>query len=213
MLREYAFDTVEQAASAMVEHLGRLIRRHNARWGQTVFASGGGRTPRSILPRLAAMDCQWKQVSVTLTDDRCVPVDDPESNEGLVRECMLQHLAKEARFLGLNGDGDSEITLPNIVYLGFGEDGHVASVFPGGPELSAEYTGLIHSTAPIAPYRRISFTLPSLYAARHTVLLVSGAGRHEIYRRCRDNASAGGLPLARVLGRCAGGVDAFLASG
>ncbi|MEK9662032.1 MAG: 6-phosphogluconolactonase, partial [Alphaproteobacteria bacterium] len=50
----------------------------------------------------------------------------------------------------------------DVVYLGFGEDGHVASLFPSGPELAARHLGLVAAAAPVAPVARISLTMPTL---------------------------------------------------
>jgi len=211
-LQEHWCDGFDAAARALTRCLAEGVRARLRNGARTVLAVGGGRTPRLILPMLAATDCGWSGVTVTLTDDRSVAPDDPASNAGLVRSCLLRDFAAEASFAGLDPKGTAAPPQPDLMYLGFGEDGHVASLFPGGPELAAAHLGVVPARAPVAPRDRISLTMPTLLAAARIVILVSGAAKHDIYRRARDEAADAGLPLARVLRQSATPVEAFLDS-
>lgn len=200
MPREFVFSNTNAAIAALVRQCAQIIADEVAASGSVVFAVGGGRSPRQVLPHLAKLDCGWEHVTVTLTDDRCVAVDDPASNEGMVRSCLLRDHAAAATFRGLLADStEAPPPQPDIVYLGFGEDGHVASLFPGGRELDAGHAGIVSAHAPVAPHRRVSLTLNALYAAKHIVMLVSGEAKHQIYRAARDQAHTATLPLARIL--------------
>lgn len=207
---ERVFEDFATAAAAMVADMAEFIREHDRSAGPTVLAVGGGRTPEHVLPLLAASACPWQRVTVTLTDDRLVPADDPLSNAGLARRCLLRGAAARADFSGLADASDAGPPQPDIVYLGFGEDGHVASLFPGGPELEAGHSGVVAATAPVAPHRRLSLTLPTLTSARLIVMLVSGAAKHRIYRRARAEPAPGVLPLARVLHASGAAVQVYL---
>ena len=64
MLHEYKFKDLEAAADAMVDQIVHQLRTQIARSGNAVLAVGGGRTPKHVLPRLAARDCDWRRVTV-----------------------------------------------------------------------------------------------------------------------------------------------------
>lgn len=199
MIREFEYSSPAFAIQAFADAMGRAIRKHARRFGQTCFAVGGGRTPWRVLPTLAARDWCWPQVTVTLTDDRCVAVDDPASNEGLVRTCFQSGYGADAFVKGLTDRSSGEEIKPDIVYLGFGEDAHVASIFPGCSAGKTDEPGVVQTMAPVAPYPRLTLTLGSILAAREIFVLVCGREKYRIYRHCRDSAFAAELPLARVL--------------
>jgi 6-phosphogluconolactonase len=210
MAREYYFENADAAIGAMIADMARFIRRHNAHAGGTVFAVGGGNTPKRVLPGLAKLDCNWHQVTVSLTDDRYVSVDDPQSNEGLVRDYLLRDRAAAAAMHGLVDAADVAPPQPDIVYLGFGEDGHVASLFPSGPELDADGAGVVAAIAPVPPYKRLSLTLPVLCAAKHIVMLVSGPAKHQVYQCAKNQAEARELPLAKILHQTATSISVYI---
>jgi len=199
MLKERFFHKDGEAVDALVGHLADRLDSFTADGAGCLFAVGGGRTPAKVLPVLSRHPCRWGRVTVTLTDDRCVPVDDPDSNEAMVRRCLLQNAAAEAKFIGLRGRTIPTALAPDLVYLGFGEDGHVASIFPGGPECQEAGRGLVSARAPVHPKDRIGFTLPSLIAAREIVILVSGAEKRTVFDGCLHDPGDADLPLAIVL--------------
>jgi 6-phosphogluconolactonase len=210
LFKERHFPTFDAAVAAMVEELAEVVRGRLAAPGACVLALGGGRTPLAVLPRLARVKCDWSRVTVTLTDERRVAPDDPASNEGLVRRHLLQGPAAKAAFVGLR-DATDPPPQPDVIYLGFGEDGHVASLFPGGPELAADHRGVVAAAAPVAPTARLSLTLATLLAARHLVMLVSGAEKHAVYTRAKAETTDPRLPLARVLHGDGPQIDVFVA--
>ncbi len=182
----------------MVAWLAAGLGRAVALNGRATLAVGGGRTPRDVLPLLAAAVADWSPITVTLTDDRRVSADDPDSNAGLVRSRLLEQGAGTAAFVPL-GDVAVPPPQPDVVYLGFGLDGHVASLFPGGAELAVRRIGLVEVSAPVAPVRRVSMTLPMLLGARLIAILVAGAEKRDVYARAKAEAAMPQLPLARVL--------------
>ena len=182
------------AAHAVSAQLSEALRTH----GRAGLVATGGRSPGPIYDRLADMPLAWNRVIVTLSDERCVPPDDPASNARLVRERLLQRNARRAHFLPLWPEPEAAALAAvqpcDVVMLGMGEDGHVASLFPGGPE---EAHGLAVGIPAGAPQPRISLTLHALEPRRLTVLLISG----EAKRRVLEEGS--GLPVHALLARTA----------
>ena len=171
------------------------------------FIATGGRTPAPVYDQLARADLPWDKVSVTLSDERWVDPLSPDSNERLVREHLFVEHAAAATFIPLKtahatpAEGVEEASallagiLPaDVVLLGMGEDGHVASLFPGGP---VDAAGLAVGVGTGAPQPRLSLTLKALQPRRLTVLLISGQAK----RRVLEDGD--GLPVHTLLARTA----------
>lgn len=185
----------------------RLAEAIQAR-GQASLVATGGRSPGAVYDRLAQADLDWARVTVTLSDERCVDTESADSNARLVRARLLHGAAAEAGFVPLWGDGDPaprlRALLPfDMVLLGMGEDGHVASLIPGMPGLAAamDPTGpdLVQATPAgwgSPPLARITLTLAALLAARTILILTAGDAK----RRVLEAAQAGAdLPVRALL--------------
>ena len=167
------------------------------------LALAGGTTPRRAYELLAAVEGSWTHVHLWLGDERCVPEDDPESNARLVRESLFASERSEPPTLhavpspevpedaawryGLEIQARVPELIFDVVLLGMGPDGHTCSLFPGHPVLDVR-------EAPVAPVRgapkpppeRVTLTLPILRRARFTLLLATGAEKHDaLARRAR----------------------------
>ena len=163
----------------------------------------GGSTPRAYLPRIAALDLPWPRVSITLSDERLVPPDDPHSNERLVRESLLRERAAAARFVPLHVEGEADpaagaaarlASLPrpfDLVLLGIGNDSHVASLFPGAdgvaPALETDGTADCVRLAPprgIEPaLPRVSLSVRALLDSRRILIAAQGVDKRAAFER------------------------------
>lgn len=163
----------------------------------------GGSTPGAAYDRLARSELDWSRVAVTLSDDRWVDAADPDSNERLVRQRLLTGHAAAACLIPLKGDGgapdaDAIAAEPRIaalapfaaVLLGMGDDGHIASLFPTDPDLTARLdpdgprwvVGV--AQAGLAPYvPRISLTAHALLQSRLVIVLVTGEAKRGLLER------------------------------
>ena len=152
-------------------------------------------------------------------DERCVPPTDPESNFALANEHLFQPLkiapdkihripgelsppqavvlavAELTHFVPCNLKGQPVL---DILFLGMGEDGHVASLFPGEPEeANADKSVYRAVTASKPPPRRITIGYGTIAVARQVWVLASGVGKEAALR---DSLAADGqTPLARVI--------------
>lgn len=227
-LREFADrETMATAAAiAIAAHLSAAI----AARGRATLSLSGGSTPADTYRNLSETDLDWAEVTVTLADERWVPPSAEESNERLIRDTLLRGRAKPARFIGLHrrqdpADAVAEIQAAladtprpiDIGVLGVGEDGHVASLFPGtesGP-LSLTAQGRVAVVAKEGPGEskaRISMTLPEL--ASHAALIVLA---HGLKKRAIIDTVLGmsgdpeGLPVAHLVAAARGPVDFYWA--
>lgn len=191
--------------------------------GASTVALSGGRIAKDFF-RATAQLAQERRQSLAhahffWADDRCVPPTDAESNYRIASELLFQPLAIPAANLHrLRGEDEPEAAaraaeaelrrraptndagqpVLDLVLLGMGEDGHVASLFPGEAEAvmssPAVYRVVIASKP---PPRRITLSYAAIAAAREVWVLASGAGKEAALR---DSLSAAGqTPLARVL--------------
>lgn len=196
----------QAAAEAVLAALGAGIRTR----GAASLAATGGRSPGLVYDALAISPLDWGRVRVTLTDERWVDPASTDSNEWLVRQRLLQGRAADAAFHGLHGHertpkaaaeqaSDLLHTWPpfDVVLLGMGEDGHVASLFPGSPVLDQGLDPQAPACIAVPagegrppPQPRLSLTIGPLVTAGLVVLLTSG----EAKRTVLDQALAGGDP-------------------
>lgn len=123
------------------------------------------------------------------------------SGTGAVRlEAAAARYAADLAAEALRGAGPAEVPVPrfDVVMLGVGPDGHVASLFPDHPALAEQVrTTVAVDDSPKPPPHRVSLTLPAINAARAVWLVVAGADKAEAVRVSLDD---GPLPAARVAG-------------
>jgi 6-phosphogluconolactonase len=159
----------------------------------------GGTTPARTYELLASEVEDWGNVEVWFADERCVPPEDEESNYRLARETLLdgargldparvhrmegelgpeQGAERYAQELRAHAPIEEALAVLDVIVLGIGPDGHVASLFPGAPTLEVEDAlSLGVHDSPKPPPERITLSLPVLRAARRCVLLATGAGK------------------------------------
>jgi 6-phosphogluconolactonase len=166
----------------------------------------------------------WDKVSITLADERCVPLGHVHSNASLVQEHLLQGMAAHAKWVPLVSAHsvdrlqlhrlahDAHLALSalgpcDVLVLGMGEDGHTASLFSHATELPQALDmnnpltcQLMHlnPAPPEAPYPRISQTLPFLLHAKHILLSIQGAAKQAVLQQALLGVDAQ-LPVSYVL--------------
>jgi len=176
--------------------------------GRFHVALSGGGTPRALYRRLArspvAERVSWDKVHVYFSDERTVPPDHEDSNYRMAREALLDHVPIPAaqvhrmegesldphaaasrytriltKYLPLSAQGVAQF---DLLMLGLGQDGHVASLFPATPVLH-ERARLVEAVQVDKLHTwRITLTLPVIDHARQVMILVSGADKAMIIR-------------------------------
>jgi 6-phosphogluconolactonase len=191
-------ETVAQRAAAHVVRELRLAREER---GVAHLALSGGTTPGRTYELLARSPQELADVEVWFADERCVAPEDPESNYRLAAEALLGPAAvapervhrmegelgpddgarRYARELGATDatGADSGLPVLDVVVLGIGPDGHVASLFPGAHTLDAAEDEICLGVgdSPKPPPERITLSMGVLRAARGCLLLATGASK------------------------------------
>ena len=208
------FDGIEALSGAAARALVDEGKKAFAERGRFALALAGGETPKTLYRKLATEHRDgfpWRDVHLFWSDERFVPRDHPESNSGtaleLLRPLFLREENVHAPETTLASPEDAarryEDELARFhpldaVLLGMGEDGHVASLFPGAPAL--EETGRLVVAvrdAPKPPPERITMTIPALNGARAVHFLVSGSGKRAALKRVLSGTDAS-LPASRI---------------
>lgn len=196
--------------------------------GVASLVVSGGATPGALFDELSREPIDWKNVWITLTDERWVDPSSDVSNEKLVRTRLLRANAAEARFIPLKNPAPTPeagvewawralTRMPrpyDVVVLGMGIDGHVASLPPNSLGLSraldvAAAPTCVAMNALAAPHARISQNLAALLDSRRIVLLISGEDKWTAYQRAKTPGSAHDLPVRAVLHQRVTPVDVY----
>lgn len=193
---------------------------------EVVLCLSGGTSPNAVLDRLPGRlpsDLRGR-IRLTWTDERLVPYGGPWPGW----DAAINRRAAHERWLSRDpgavveaplwtGEGAPEAALAawerrwaalgsriDVLLLGFGPDGHLASLFPGHPALAATGPAVLVSDAPKPPAARISMTLPALATATRVVGLCAGAEKGGVLRRALAGDES--LPLGRYVPRAVGWV-------
>jgi 6-phosphogluconolactonase len=182
-------------AAAVADRIEQELRE-----GARRFAFTGGSTPIKVLALLEKRDLDWSDVTIALTDDRRVPDDHPASNFGKIHAALGHTGAKFERLF----EG-ARVAPFDLVWLGMGDNGHIASLFPTMQALIRPGPTVI-ATTPIplpeeAPFDRLTLTLRALQATRSIILVVTGAAKRTLLERAIDGPQdeADAWPVADIL--------------
>jgi len=182
-----------------------------AREGGHVVLTGGS-TPADAYELAAEQQRDWSRTELWWGDERCVPPDDERSNYGMAKRTLLDQIevqpAAVHRMRGELGrdagaeDYDRELgdlARFDLVLLGLGPDGHVASLYPDEPTLEESERRVLGAEAKLEPYvDRITLTLPMLRAARAIVFLVAGADKADAAARAFAGEASRATPGSLV---------------
>jgi 6-phosphogluconolactonase len=191
-LARVAAQEFQRRAEAAVQEHGRFS-----------VALSGGNTPRAVYSILASehKDLPWARIHIFFGDERHVPPDHPDSNFRMASESLLSkvpipeknvhriHAELEAEVAAAEYDQQLcnffQLSSPNwprfdLIFLGIGEDGHTASLFPGSKALTEKSRRVVANWVAKFKTFRITLTFPVINHAAAVVFLVSGAGKAQI---------------------------------
>jgi 6-phosphogluconolactonase len=185
----------------------RLIAAAREAPANFAIVLSGGSTPRRLYELLGSAPYRetlpWDRMHVFFGDERFVPKSDARSNHRMADEALLSHvpipsanvhpiptegmtpdeaaLAYEGTLKSFYGAARLDSTCPlfDVTLLGLGEDGHIASLFPGARALSERGRWVV-AVREGAPEPRITLTFPPLESSRHVLFLVAGEEKRAV---------------------------------
>lgn len=191
-------ETQPELARAAASRIGEDVCRSIETTGACSVALAGGSTPQPAY-RLLAEDRRipWAKVEIFFGDERAIPPDHPDSNYGMARLALLDHVGiaperihrMEAERPDLDAAArEYELLLPDsldLLLLGMGADGHTASLFPGQATVS-ERTRLVLPVGEAPLAARLTITPPVIQRAKHLIVLVEGRDKAATVRRALE---------------------------
>jgi 6-phosphogluconolactonase len=210
---DVAIHPVPELAARFAGLVGESSRRAIAERGRFSIAVPGGSAAEVLLPALIASSIDWSRIDVFWVDERMVPPGDADSNFRIARIAWLDEVSIPAeRIHRVRGEDPGHAASEgyarllrerlgdparlDLVLLGVGEDGHVASLFPGHRLLRAWDRDVAElDDAPKPPPRRTTLTLRALTAARRIVVFATGPAKAQALRDALGNEESE-LPLA-----------------
>lgn len=219
------------AKAAAARLVTRLVDVQAARGSASVVLTGGGIGVALLSEIASSPACDavdWQHLDVWWGDERFLPSGDPERNETAARDALLDAVDVDPARVhpmpasdGVDGDDpeaaadryatelaaatrpDDHGAVPafDVLLLGVGPDGHVASLFPGMPALYDDRPVVAVRGAPKPPPTRLSLTLPSLRAAREVWFMAAGEAKAGPVRLALSGAGEVQVPAAGPVGR------------
>ena len=195
----------------LVDHVPLAFAEFIAASGMHSLAISGGETARKSYEQLAVTEgIDWGNAAVFVSDERWVPMSEPESNEGVARKACFDGVRPAAFFSMRYAAGDrADIDMAaaaydallheqppiDICHLGFGSDGHTASLFPGSGACDETDRWVIATGDDLHPWPRLTFTFPAIARCSTVVVTVAGAEKAEPLARLAAGAN---YPAARL---------------
>ncbi|MFN7925053.1 MAG: 6-phosphogluconolactonase [Bryobacteraceae bacterium] len=191
------------AAEACSHHILSCLEQALAGHEIATMAVSGGNSPKPIFAALARADFDWRRVHLFWADERCVPPQHEDSNYRMVDENFIiparfsrrnvhrvytelgperaaERYAEDIRHLF--EIGDDAVPAFDLLHLGMGPDGHIASLFPGDP-LIEDRDRITAATYVTSKHQwRVTIMPAVILNARHTVVYAPGEDKAAVTR-------------------------------
>ena len=211
------FSSRNELDLALANNVAQILTDAVKAKGKASIAVSGGSTPKGFFELLSNKDLPWKQITITLADERWVDITNDASNTKLVHENLLQNKAVEANFFhikqgetlttnvltDLNIAANATVLPFDVLILGMGEDGHTASLFPCSEEihvaLSEDAAPLLKVVPTTAPHDRITYSYSYLSKSANTFLHIAGEGKKNVLNQAIENDEIVKMPIRAFL--------------
>jgi 6-phosphogluconolactonase len=195
------FDTVDD----LIQAAARSVTQKIAAGGEPFrIALSGGSTPPPVYELLAGQFAE-RRVDWIVGDERCVAMNSPQSNAGMIERTLFRNgMSERHRFFrfrtelidpALIADDFEEqwrtagIERLDLAIQGMGEDGHTASLFPGTTALAVRDRIATSVHVPRLDSWRVTLTMPVLQASASMIVLAAGASKREVIAKIREGAT------------------------
>lgn len=208
-MTHFSFSTLDELTEAICENFHRHLARLNRRNKQINLAFSGGSTPGTFFDKLAANQknpdkrTDWSRVHIFWVDERCVPPGHPDSNYGMTENRLLRNLdLDKSQIHRIRGENepvseavryaeeirqsfhqDTGIPVFDWIFLGMGEDGHTASIFPDRLDLFEALSVCEAVLHPLTGQYRVTLTGSVILQADRISFMVTGEAKSNIIRQ------------------------------
>jgi len=211
-MKLYKYSNPNQLAKGLCkkveDQLSTSIKKNN----RAVLVLSGGHTPNLYLPKLFSSQLIWEKIHITFSDERWVPPQHVDSNEGLIKKHLPKIISKKVNITSLwENQKNPSLVIDNInkrlsllpspydvAILGMGEDGHFASLFPNMGETRNSSSHCL-CTFDIDKKPRISLSPKSLLSIKHIHLCVIGKEKMNTFKRAMMTGNIDSMPIRLLL--------------
>jgi 6-phosphogluconolactonase len=202
----HIYNTFDQASKAVADYIESLIKIAIEENNTCHIVLPGGNTPKASLAYLAEKNLPWEKIHWYPGDERCYQESHEDRNDHMLRQNLWSRLSATnihpmPAELGAEEGANAYRPLVNkigvfdIVFLGVGEDGHTASLFPDNEALASPLSVVPVHNSPKPPPDRISLGITILKKAKERIILTGGEGKAEIIARIKSGED---LPVNRI---------------
>ena len=217
-------------ARTVAEELVARLTAAQAAFGTASVVLTGGGVGVAVLEQVASLapaggPVDWSATDVWWGDERFVPADDDDRNEGAARRALLDAVGVPAERVHPMPASDAGFSTPedaaawyadelaaaappggvvprfDVLLLGMGPEGHTASIFPGSPAVHDERPVIAVRNCPKPPPTRVSLGFPAINTANEVWLVAAGAEKAPAIAQALAGADPDELPAAGVHGR------------
>jgi 6-phosphogluconolactonase len=228
-------DSAEDVAMAAAERFVTQVNTSIRERGRFAAVLSGGSTPKKTYELLATPDfrdrVRWTSVHLFFGDERTVPPDHPDSNYRMAYNAFISHVPiptenvhrmkgeMEPVSSARKYEAELRAFFPNLawpafdlVFLGLGDDGHTASLFPDTEALYEQTAWVVSNWVEKLKTVRLTLTIPALNHASQILFLVTGTAKAPVIRALIEGAKVPTALIAPVEGDCEWVVDKTAAS-
>ncbi|TFG78219.1 MAG: 6-phosphogluconolactonase [Thermodesulfobacteriales bacterium] len=210
----YLFEDSAELAAQLAVDFKDAVSKKAASGGSLTVALSGGHTPKAFFEILAEAPYKeglpWENVIFFWGDERCVPPDNDESNFKMTNIALLSHIDIPAsnihRVLGEYPPTNETLRYEKVIeenvaaggngfpsfdwiFLGMGDDGHTASLFPGASNLKEMKKICVVAEHPETGQKRVSLTFPVINNAKRVSFLVAGEAKAPVFKEILEKGA------------------------
>lgn len=202
----HVYDTFDHASRAAADYIASLIETAIQQKNICHVILPGGNSPKACLNYLSEKNLPWEKVHWYLGDERCYPKDHHDRNDSMLNEHLWSKISTPNTYpiaaeLGAEEAAKAyrelvdQVDVFDIAFLGLGEDGHTASLFPGNEALTSPLSAVAVYQSPKPPDSRVSLGIELLRKAKTRIILTGGAAKTGIIARIKSGED---LPVNRL---------------
>lgn len=214
----YLFEDSSHLAAQLAVDFKEAVDKAVASGDSITVALSGGHTPKAFFEILAQPPYRdgisWENVIFFWGDERCVSPDNDESNYKMTNLALLSHIdipeGNVHRVLGEDPPTNEALRYSKVIeenvsgangfpefdwiFLGMGDDGHTASLFPGAANLQEKEKICVVAEHPQTGQKRVSITFPVINNAKRVSFLVAGEAKAPVFKEILEKAATEQLP-------------------
>lgn len=197
-----------------VEHWIHASQRSILQKGSFSVALSGGSTPKAIYEKLAqSAHIEWDKIYLFWSDERAVPPDHPDSNYKMAVDTGITKKIPPSQIFRMKAETNIEKNAKDyeekirhhlnqyamdLVLLGVGEDGHIASLFPNTEALSVSDRLVVANYISQKKTWRMTFSYPLIEKSSHVVIYAIGASKQDVAAKALNAPILSSLPASRI---------------